>query len=87
MNRRDIFKGLIGTICAPVVTKLESVVPIKYHKYIFPNIVKVKITSILKDLIGVYPMGDPSGFINYAKLVSTDPKLNRIQRWKKWWNG
>jgi hypothetical protein len=68
MNRRNIFKGLIGAIFAPVVTKLESVVPVKYHNY-FPKIQKVTIGMINKDLVGIHPMGDPSGFIGYVKLV------------------
>lgn len=82
MNRRDLFKGalgsLIATVAAPVVLNLPKPIQKKLPSFLIPRIQRVSTEFIAKELVSVQPMSGPIGQVFYMNLVQTKPS-----RWKR----
>jgi len=87
MNRRDLFKGalgsLIATVAAPVVLKLPKPIQNKLPNFVFPRINRVFPEIIAKELVSVQPMSGPIGQVFHMNLVQTK-KLSKWERMKKY---
>jgi hypothetical protein len=82
MNRRDLFKGalgsLIATVAAPVVLNLPKPIQKKLPSFLIPMIRRVSPELIAKELVSVQPMSGPTGQVFYLNLVQT-----KTSRWKR----
>jgi hypothetical protein len=87
MNRRDLFKGalgsLIATVAAPVVLKLPKPIQNKLPNFVFPRINRVFPEFIAKELVSVQPMSGPTGQVFHINLVQTK-KPSKWERMKKY---
>ena len=90
MNRREIFKGLVGlvglvgtSVIAPVIGKIPEPVKNLIPKFLIARIKTIYPTLLAKELVSVQPMSGPTGQVFYMNLVQTK-KPSKWERMKKY---